>query len=323
MTVQIIDAAEDVRHALDSMWAAGTRAIIRYDCRLAGGRWKEATNAEIQAILNRGMAAGIVNEGVGAVITAFDDSTGYADAAYSLARAQMRKQPDGSAIYFAVDMDATPAQVDSRIIPYFQGVRRAYADAKSKLRVGCYGSGYVCAALSKLIDLSWITCSGGFLGSRAFVNADREDLWQYACERNYYGIDADYNTYPAHKGDWGQWSQEPPVANPPSPSPGAPVWLSTWGSNVGKASWYNDHQNADGTPVDNSRDISCATLHVPFGTKLRVTRIDTGASVENVVVHDRGPYYPGRIIDLRPKVAQMLGMIEAGVVPVKLEVMPS
>jgi rare lipoprotein A len=59
---------------------------------------------------------------------------------------------------------------------------------------------------------------------------------------------------------------------------------------------------------------------LPFGTVLRVTRSDGGQSVF-VTVTDRGPYGPrGRIVDLSRAAAERLGMLRAGVVKVKLEV---
>jgi len=59
---------------------------------------------------------------------------------------------------------------------------------------------------------------------------------------------------------------------------------------------------------------------LPFGTVLRVTRTDNGQSVY-VRVTDRGPYGPrGRILDLSRAAAERLGMLRAGVVKVKAEV---
>jgi rare lipoprotein A len=53
---------------------------------------------------------------------------------------------------------------------------------------------------------------------------------------------------------------------------------------------------------------------------LRVTRSDSGQSVY-VTVTDRGPYGPrGRIVDLSRAAAERLGMLRAGVVKIKLEV---
>jgi len=60
---------------------------------------------------------------------------------------------------------------------------------------------------------------------------------------------------------------------------------------------------------------------LPFGTEVRVTRLDTGRSVV-VRVNDRGPFGSAqRIIDLSRAAAEQIDMIRAGVVPVRLEVL--
>jgi rare lipoprotein A len=58
---------------------------------------------------------------------------------------------------------------------------------------------------------------------------------------------------------------------------------------------------------------------LPFGTKLRVTNTHTGRSV-TVRVNDRGPYVPGRVVDVSYAAAESLGMVNKGVAPVKLDV---
>ncbi len=70
----------------------------------------------------------------------------------------------------------------------------------------------------------------------------------------------------------------------------------------------------------NKRAMTAAHKTLPFGTRVKVTRVDTGNSVV-VRINDRGPYKPGRIIDLSEKAAETLGMTSAGVSPVRLEVL--
>jgi rare lipoprotein A len=60
---------------------------------------------------------------------------------------------------------------------------------------------------------------------------------------------------------------------------------------------------------------------LPFGTVLRVVRIDTGASVI-VRVNDRGPFgRRRRIVDLSRAAAEQLDMMRRGVVNVRVEVL--
>ena len=55
------------------------------------------------------------------------------------------------------------------------------------------------------------------------------------------------------------------------------------------------------------------------GTRLRVTNVSTGRSV-TVRVNDRGPYVPGRIVDVSYSAADALGMVGKGIANVKLDV---
>lgn len=98
---------------------------------------------------------------------------------------------------------------------------------------------------------------------------------------------------------------------------GAP---SRSGSNYsGKASWYDEPQpTASGERFDKNA-LTAAHRTLPFGTRVRVTNTRNGKSVV-VRINDRGPYSRGRIIDLSKEAARRIGMIEAGVVPVVLEI---
>ena len=58
-----------------------------------------------------------------------------------------------------------------------------------------------------------------------------------------------------------------------------------------------------------------------FGTRVRVTNQRNGRSVI-VRINDRGPYSHNRIIDLSEAAARELHMVDAGVVPVTLQVIP-
>jgi rare lipoprotein A len=91
----------------------------------------------------------------------------------------------------------------------------------------------------------------------------------------------------------------------------------------GSASYYADkfagRSTASGAPYE-PRGFTAAHRSLPFGTVLRVTRVE-GGQVVYVRVTDRGPYGPrGRILDLSRAAAEQLGMMRAGVVKVKAEV---
>jgi len=90
----------------------------------------------------------------------------------------------------------------------------------------------------------------------------------------------------------------------------------------GEASYYADSLNgnktASGEPY-NKNAFSAAHHSLPFGTKVKVTYLKSGQSVE-VVINDRGPYAKNRIIDLSGAAAKQIGLIDAGHGRVSLEV---
>jgi rare lipoprotein A len=87
----------------------------------------------------------------------------------------------------------------------------------------------------------------------------------------------------------------------------------------GVASFYTEgQQTASGEKFD-TNDLTAAHPTLPFGTRLRVTNVTTGRSV-TVRVNDRGPYIPGRIVDVSHSAASALGMVESGIAKVKLDV---
>jgi rare lipoprotein A len=88
---------------------------------------------------------------------------------------------------------------------------------------------------------------------------------------------------------------------------------------VGVASFYTEGtRTANGEKFDTTA-LTAAHPTLPFGTRLRVTSVDTGRSVI-VRVNDRGPFIKGRAVDVSYNAAERLGMTEKGVAKVKLEV---
>lgn len=91
------------------------------------------------------------------------------------------------------------------------------------------------------------------------------------------------------------------------------------GKSHGIASFYSQgNKTASGEKFD-PNELTAAHPTLPFGTRLRVTNQHTGRSV-TVRVNDRGPYVPGRVVDVSYSAAQELGMVGRGVAPVKLDV---
>jgi rare lipoprotein A len=66
--------------------------------------------------------------------------------------------------------------------------------------------------------------------------------------------------------------------------------------------------------------MTAAHPTLPFGTEVRVTNLKNGRQAV-VRINDRGPFIPGRIIDLSLRAAEVLGMVRSGLAPVRVEVL--
>lgn len=91
----------------------------------------------------------------------------------------------------------------------------------------------------------------------------------------------------------------------------------------GKASWYGREQQGQLTANGerfNMHELTAAHRTLRMGTHVRVINLRNGREVV-VRINDRGPYSRGRIIDVSYAAAVRLGMVDAGVVPVRLEVL--
>ena len=90
----------------------------------------------------------------------------------------------------------------------------------------------------------------------------------------------------------------------------------TASAQTGIASVYSGGQTANGERALAS-GLTAAHRTLPFGTLVRVTNTNTGASVV-VRINDRGPFVAGRVIDVTPAAAHVLGF--SGLANVTLDV---
>ncbi len=145
------------------------------------------------------------------------------------------------------------------------------------------------------------------------------------------GATAGYNSYPSQQAENAQSAEN----NLPSesayrsrPSAGLtadqqyvdshrPIYTET-----GLASWYgplyNHHQAADGS-IYHQNELSAAHRTLPLGSIVKVTNLRTGQSAV-MRITDRGPFIPGRIIDLSAASARAVGLYRAGVGRVRVSV---
>ena len=89
----------------------------------------------------------------------------------------------------------------------------------------------------------------------------------------------------------------------------------------GMASWYGSEFHGRPTAsgeIYNMNDMTAAHNSLPLGSRVMVTNLENGKSIE-VTINDRGPFVPGRIIDLSYASAKVLDLDGKGIGTVKIE----
>jgi rare lipoprotein A len=114
--------------------------------------------------------------------------------------------------------------------------------------------------------------------------------------------------------------QSPPPEAIPSPSPKSEEPKKT-ASFEGYAVWYDVPENSLAERRAGKDELTAAHNRLPFGTLVRVTRLDSGKSVI-VRITDRGLRGRVGVIDLCKEAAEKLEMISDGRARVRLEILP-
>jgi rare lipoprotein A len=99
----------------------------------------------------------------------------------------------------------------------------------------------------------------------------------------------------------------------------------TLATEIGLASWYGPpYHNRRGSngEIYNMHAMTAAHRTYPLGSIVRVTNLKTGHTAL-VRITDRGPFIPGRILDLSLAAAHKLDVYQPGVAEVKVELMQS
>ncbi len=98
-------------------------------------------------------------------------------------------------------------------------------------------------------------------------------------------------------------------------------------SEVGGASWFDESKFFGLVRGNTSLGEKVMPWHLiaahktlPLPCLVKVTNLSNGKSVK-VRVNDRGPFIPGRIIDLSPRAAGKIGMKERGLATVRVELL--
>jgi len=108
------------------------------------------------------------------------------------------------------------------------------------------------------------------------------------------------------------------LAEPTIPAGAKPIVTET-----GLASWYGPpYHNRRGSngEVYNMHAMTAAHRTFPLGSIVRVTNVKTGDHAL-VRITDRGPFIPGRVLDLSLAAARKVGVWQPGVAIVKVELM--
>lgn len=156
--------------------AGGIDFVFRYYSAVDAAKcW---TKSESDMLSAAGLQVAVVYEDGPTSIAYFSKQRGLQDSAHACHLASQLQQPAGSAIYFAVDYDASIQDVQGAITDYFNGVVQGMANASGgnpSYDIGIYGSGLVCSTiLSNVpgVSYSWLSESTGYTGTSTYSNWD-------------------------------------------------------------------------------------------------------------------------------------------------------
>lgn len=151
--------------------------VIRYYSRTTRVPEKRMLPAEAQAISNAGLQLGAVYQDAANKIALFTRERGITDGRYAHTYAAGQiGQPAGSAIYFAVDEDFLPRQIQSAVTDYFRGVHQGMEEAAGGTPIydiGVYGSGASCRivrASLPFVKYSWLALATAWLESNTYTD---------------------------------------------------------------------------------------------------------------------------------------------------------
>ena len=105
--------------------------------------------------------------------------------------------------------------------------------------------------------------------------------------------------------------------------PAIPAHSTPLATEIGRASWYGPpYHNRRGSngEVYNMNAMTAAHRTLPLGSIVRVTNLKTGHTAL-VRITDRGPFIPGRVLDLSLAAARKIDVYLPGIAAVKVEVM--
>lgn len=149
--------------------------VIRYYA--SSERSKTTDKAEVKFLCSEGFSFLPVYQDRARSTADFGYANGKKSAEHALWFADLVGQPQKSTIMFAVDFDLRQADINTHIVPFFEGVKE---NVDGKFQVGAYGSGACMRTLidRDLIEVPWLSMSRGFVGTQAFFESDEWALRQ-------------------------------------------------------------------------------------------------------------------------------------------------
>jgi hypothetical protein len=191
----------------DCLVAEGKKFVIRYHSRTTTQPQKRISPVEAAALARAGLEIACVYQDNGRLPEDFGRDRGVLDGRSAQGYAAQIGQPPGSAIYFAVDHDFSAAEIQSFVLPYFEGVRAGLDEAAggtSDFVIGVYGSGLACQLVrdnNALARFAWLAEATAWRGSADY---DRWDVRQHVNAASLCGLERNWERCEA-SGPFGQF----------------------------------------------------------------------------------------------------------------------
>lgn len=176
---QMIDTPVDITRFVECAAGSGVSYVARF-YRTPSTFFPPLSRTEAVAISAAGMRIATVWETRADTPGHFSFATGVDDGAEAFRQAVSVGQPPGSVIFFAVDYDASEADVAGGITDYFKGIEKAAATVGAKYKIGVYGSGRVIQSLKAagLASAGWLSMATGWAGRRPILEDGTWDISQ-------------------------------------------------------------------------------------------------------------------------------------------------
>lgn len=218
-----VDAATNLSGYAQRLREGGIDVAIRYYTKFSNA--KRMTRQEADTLAAAGLKIAVVYQDWNNTIDRFSAAEGIAQAttAVNYARDTIR-QPANSAIYFAVDFDASANELSTTIVPYFKAINERFAEVNSPYAIGAYGSGLALRTLlsAGLIRYAWLCGSTGYRDYQKFKTSGDWHMLQKLQTTGFGGLTYDPNDISARYPDCGEFVAEPlqpglaPVGSPRS-----------------------------------------------------------------------------------------------------------